>query len=222
MSTIRPVATLLTAAALLLPATAQPLHRPAAPRALAPQSRPYQRSGKFVRHHGRLHVFDTQLIDQQGGKIVLRGLSLGWYSHNINLDEAKEFFQEISQTYGKYPNIIYEAFNKPDYESWDEVKAHSEEVIKVIRANDPNNVILVGCPHWDQDIRRPAANPIKGYKNLMHTVRFYAVTHGKWLRDRTDEAMKNGYRFSSPNRRAWKLPATAPSTTKPGRRTSTG
>ena len=80
MSTIRPVATLLAAAALLLPATAQPLHRPAAPRALAPQSRLYQRSGKFVRHHGRLHVFDTQLIDQQGGKIVLRGLSLGWYS----------------------------------------------------------------------------------------------------------------------------------------------
>ena len=80
MSTIRPVATLLAAAALLLPATAQPLRRPAAPRALAPQSRPYQRSGKFVRHHGRLHVFDTQLVDQHGGKIVLRGLSLGWYS----------------------------------------------------------------------------------------------------------------------------------------------
>ena len=160
-------------------------------------------------------------LTSTGGEDSTAGLSLGWYSHNINLDEAKEFFQEISQTYGKYPNIIYEAFNKPDYESWDEVKAHSEEVIKVIRANDPNNVILVGCPHWDQDIRRPAANLIKGYKNLMHTVHFYAVTHGKWLRDRTDEAMKNGHRFSWP-RRAWKLPATAPSTTKPGRRTSTG
>ena len=64
MSTIRPVATLLAAAALLLQATAQPLRRPAAPRALVPQSRPYQ---KFVRHHGRLHVFDTQLVDQHGG-----------------------------------------------------------------------------------------------------------------------------------------------------------
>ena len=72
------------------------------------------------------------------------------------------------------------------------MKAYSEEVIKVIRANDPDNVILVGCPSWDQDIQLPAANPIKGYKNLMYTVHFYAATHGKWLRDRTDEAMRSG------------------------------
>ncbi|MNX58484.1 Endoglucanase 5A [compost metagenome] len=115
-----------------------------------------------------------------------------WHSHNINLDEAKVFFAEMSKSYGKYPNVIYEIFNEPDNETWEEVKAYSEEVIQVIRENDPDNIILVGCPRWDQDIHLPAADPIMGYDNLMYTMHFYAATHEKWLRDRTDEAIKNG------------------------------
>jgi len=115
-----------------------------------------------------------------------------WHSHNINLNEAKTYFDEISKKYGKYPNVIYEVFNEPDYETWPEVKAYSEEIIKVIRANDPDNIILVGSPKWDQDVNLPAADPIKGYGNLMYTMHFYAATHGKELRDRSDEAIKNG------------------------------
>lgn len=117
---------------------------------------------------------------------------IDWHSHNINLKEAKVFFAEMSKSYGKYPNVIYEIFNEPDYETWEEVKAYSEEVIQVIRENDPDNIILVGCPRWDQDIHLPAADPIIGYDNLMYTMHFYAATHEKWLRDRTDEAIKNG------------------------------
>ena len=117
---------------------------------------------------------------------------IDWHSHNINLKESKAFFAKISKEYAKYPNIIYEVYNEPDYESWQEVKTYSEEIIKVIRANDPNNIILIGSPHWDQDINLPAADPIKGYTNLMYTMHFYAGTHEKWLRDRTDEAIKNG------------------------------
>jgi endoglucanase len=117
---------------------------------------------------------------------------IDWHSHNINLNEAKDFFAEMSRLYGKHINIIYEIFNEPDYETWEEVKAYSEEVIQVIRENDPDNIILVGCPRWDQDIHLPAADPIIGYNNLMYTMHFYAATHEKWLRDRTDEAIKSG------------------------------
>jgi len=117
---------------------------------------------------------------------------IDWHSHNVNLNEAKVFFAEMSKKYAKYPNIIYEVFNEPDNESWWEVKTYAEEIIKVIRENDPNNVILVGCPHWDQDIDLPAADPIKGYNNIMYTMHFYAATHGKELRDRTDAAIKSG------------------------------
>lgn len=115
-----------------------------------------------------------------------------WHSHNINLEEAKAFFAEISKKYSKYPNIIYEIFNEPDYESWAEVKAYSEEVIKVIRENDPKNIILVGSPHWDQDVDLAAADPILGFTNIMYTMHFYAATHGKELRDRTDIAISKG------------------------------
>ncbi len=117
---------------------------------------------------------------------------IDWHSHNINLEEAKVYFDEISKKYAKYPNIIYEVFNEPDYETWPEVKAYTEEIIKVIRANDPNNIILVGSPKWDQDVHLPAADPIKGHTNLMYTMHFYAGTHKKELRDRTDEVIKSG------------------------------
>ncbi|MDP4261214.1 MAG: glycoside hydrolase family 5 protein [Bacteroidota bacterium] len=117
---------------------------------------------------------------------------IDWHSHNIRLNEAKTFFTEMAIRYGKYPNVIYEIFNEPDFETWEEVKSYSEEVIKTIRAIDPDNIILVGDPRWDQDINLPAADPIKGYTNLMYTVHFYAATHKQWLRDRTDEAIKKG------------------------------
>lgn len=117
---------------------------------------------------------------------------IDWHDHNIHLKEAKEFFTMMSKKYAGNPHIIYEVFNEPDYETWAEVKAYSEEVIKVIRTNDPVNIILVGSPKWDQDIHLPAADPIKGFDNLMYTMHFYAGTHKKWLRDRTDEAMQKG------------------------------
>jgi endoglucanase len=117
---------------------------------------------------------------------------IDWHDHNIHLKEAKAFFAEMAALYGKQPNVIYELYNEPDYETWPEVKAYSEELIKTIRAIDPENIILVGCPRWDQDIHLPAADPIKGYSNLMYTVHFYAGTHKQWLRDKTDEAIKSG------------------------------
>ncbi|UUF14385.1 MULTISPECIES: glycoside hydrolase family 5 protein [Flavobacterium] len=117
---------------------------------------------------------------------------IDWHSHNVNLKQAKAFFAEMSQKYSKYPNIIYEIFNEPDYETWWEVKTYAEEVIQVIRENDPNNIILVGSPHWDQDVDLPAEDPILGYNNIMYTMHFYAATHGKELRDRTDQALKRG------------------------------
>lgn len=117
---------------------------------------------------------------------------IDWHSHNINLAEAKKFFEEMARTYGSYPHVIYEIFNEPDYESWNEVKAYSEEIISAIRAIDPDNIILVGTPHWDQDIHLAADNPIKGYSNIMYTVHFYAASHKQWLRERCEYAISKG------------------------------
>lgn len=117
---------------------------------------------------------------------------IDWHSHDIFEDDAVKFFTEMATKYKGVPNVMYELFNEPDYESWEEVKMYSEKVIKAIRAIEPEAIILVGCPHWDQDVHIPAADPIRGQKNLMYTMHFYAATHGAWLRERTDEALKAG------------------------------
>jgi len=211
-----------------------------------------------VKSYGQLKVEGTQLKDEQGNPVVLRGMSFGWHnwwprfytagvvqwlhkdwgctviraamgvepdggyikkpdwskatiksvvdaaikegiyviidwhSHDINLEEAKTFFIEMANTYGKEPHIIYEIFNEPDKESWPAVKEYSIEIAKAIRAIDPDNIILVGSPHWDQDIHLAADDPIIGFSNLMYTVHYYAATHKHWLRDRCDYALKKG------------------------------
>lgn len=117
---------------------------------------------------------------------------IDWHSHNINLEEAKTFFSQMAGEYGSYPNVIYEIFNEPDYESWDSVKIYSEEVINVIRKYDPDNVILVGSPHWDQDIHIVADSPLLLYNNIMYTVHYYAATHKQGLRDRCNYAISKG------------------------------
>jgi endoglucanase len=115
-----------------------------------------------------------------------------WHSHNIRQEEAKQFFTEIATQYGKQPHIIYEIFNEPEQQSWADVKAYSIELIKTIRAIDPDNIILVGSPHWDQDVHLVADDPIQGYNNLMYTLHFYAGTHKQQLRERGDYALKKG------------------------------
>lgn len=117
---------------------------------------------------------------------------IDWHSHDIHSEEAVAFFDAMSKEYAEYPNIIYEVFNEPVHDSWEKVKEYSIEVIKAIRKNDPDNVILVGCPHWDQDIHLVADDPITGFDNLMYTVHFYAASHGKQLRDRSDYAIEKG------------------------------
>lgn len=114
---------------------------------------------------------------------------IDWHSHGIQLEAAKKFFREMAQKYGKYPNVIYEIFNEPVRDPWSKIKEYSVEVIKTIREVDPDNIILVGSPHWDQDINLVADDPITGFDNIMYTLHFYAATHGKDLRDRGDYAL---------------------------------
>ncbi len=119
---------------------------------------------------------------------------IDWHDHHAtaHLQEAKTFFIEMAKTYGTYPNVIYEIYNEPERESWDAVKAYCETIIQAIREVDPDNIILVGSPHWDQDVHIAADNPITGVSNIMYTLHFYAATHKQSLRDRGDYALKKG------------------------------
>lgn len=117
---------------------------------------------------------------------------IDWHSHELNVDAAKAFFGMMAEKYGEYPNVIYEIYNEPIDDTWEEVKAYSIEVITSIRSFDPDNIILVGCPHWGQDIHLVADNPIEDQSNILYTIHFYAGTHTKWLRERGDYALEKG------------------------------
>ena len=212
-----------------------------------------------VKQWGQLQVRGTQLCDQQGNPVVLRGVSLGWHNiwprfynkkvvrtlkndwnatvvraamgvttvednyldnpsfaldcvekvvkaaikediyviidwhaHEMHTKEAKAFFGQMAQKYGKYPHVIYELYNEPVEDSWESLKTYASEIITEIRRYDPDNIILMGCPHWDQDVHVVADSPLRGFSNIMYTLHFYASTHKEYLRDRMEDAVKRG------------------------------
>ena len=112
---------------------------------------------------------------------------------NQHLAEARAFFQEFSQEYKDSAHILYEICNEPNGGvSWARIRQYAEEVIPVIRGNDPDAVILVGTPTWSQDIDQALADPIAKYGNLMYTFHFYAATHRQDLRSRLEKAVDQG------------------------------
>lgn len=117
---------------------------------------------------------------------------IDWHAHDCYPAEAADFFSKMSAKYGKYPNVIYELYNEPVNDSWDTLKSYARRVIAAIRKNDPDNIILMGCPHWDQDIDKVAVSPLTGVTNVMYTLHFYAGTHKDYLRDRLKNAVEGG------------------------------
>ena len=112
---------------------------------------------------------------------------------NTYLQEARSFFDEMSREYKDADNVLYEICNEPNGGvSWQQVKTYAKEIIGVIRANDPDSVIIVGTPNWCQDVDQAAADPLTGYDNLMYTLHFYAATHKEDLRGKMVAAVEAG------------------------------
>ncbi len=106
--------------------------------------------------------------------------------------QAEEFFDEMSKEFADHDNVLYEICNEPNTADWPEIKAYAEDIIPIIRANDPDAIIIVGTPTWSQEVDKPAADPITDYDNIMYTLHFYAATHKEDLRGKMTEAIDDG------------------------------
>ncbi|MEU8413963.1 cellulase family glycosylhydrolase [Amycolatopsis japonica] len=102
---------------------------------------------------------------------------------NENTDLAKTFFAEIAQRHKDKVNIIYDVANEPNGVSWADVKSYAEEVIPVIRAQDPDSVVFLGTHGWStfgisdgRDENDILDNPVNA-TNIMYTFHFYAASH---------------------------------------------
>lgn len=92
---------------------------------------------------------------------------------NVYIDEAMDFFDEISRHYADNPAILYEICNEPNGETgWRDIIEYAEQVIPVIRANSPNAVILVGTPKYCTDFSGPMEEPLD-FDNIMYTMHRY-------------------------------------------------
>lgn len=107
--------------------------------------------------------------------------------------EALSFFSSMSKKYKDCENVIYEICNEPHGVSWTkQIKPYCIEVIKAIRKNDLDSIIICGSNTWSQDIHEVLNSPITGYKNIAYSLHFYANTHTQWLRDRLTSCLDKG------------------------------
>lgn len=91
-------------------------------------------------------------------------------------DLAVAFFLRIAEKYEQHPNLIYEIANEPSGVSWPEICEFATTVIDAIRSNDQENLIVVGTPHWSQNIHEAAQKPLSD-SNLAYALHFYAGSH---------------------------------------------
>eukprot|EP00933_Yihiella_yeosuensis_P080146 TRINITY_DN93559_c0_g1_i1.p1 TRINITY_DN93559_c0_g1~~TRINITY_DN93559_c0_g1_i1.p1 ORF type:complete len:516 (+),score=120.69 TRINITY_DN93559_c0_g1_i1:70-1548(+) len=116
-----------------------------------------------------------------------------WHDHaaNEHSEASEDFFREMAEKYGHYPNVMFETFNEPIDQHWQNtVKPYHESVVQVIREHS-DNIIILGTPTWSQDVDKAAADPVQG-KNLAYTIHFYANTHRQELRDKVKDALDKG------------------------------
>ena len=63
---------------------------------------------------------------------------------------AKEFFTYFATKWGEYPNVMYEIYHEPLCDNGTVVN-YAKQVIPVIRAIDPDNIIIVGSAQWSRE-----------------------------------------------------------------------
>ncbi|MBU1245695.1 MAG: glycoside hydrolase family 5 protein [Nanoarchaeota archaeon] len=110
--------------------------------------------------------------------------------HDVNLNLAKKALKEISGKYQKRSNVIYEIFNepapgdnppafmkiKPLY--WKDWKPIAEDLVEVVRKENPFSLIVVGGTKWAYDLSKVRQNPVNK-ENIVYAVHPYPI-HKDW------------------------------------------
>ncbi|SCG42207.1 cellulase family glycosylhydrolase [Micromonospora humi] len=111
-----------------------------------------------------------------------------------NLERAKTFFANVAARNAAKKNVIYEITNEPNGVSWSTIRSYAEQVIPVIRAADPDAVVIVGTRGWSSlgvseggNSDEIVNNPVRA-ENIMYTFHFYAASHKDNYRNEVQRA----------------------------------
>lgn len=144
------------------------------------------------------YLSDPATAKQQVETIIANAEELGvyvivdWHDHHAVDHQAQSiaFFREMAAAHASSPNILWETFNEPEQVDWSRnLKPYHQAVVSAIRENDPDNVVILGTPLWDQSVDRAAYDPLTGDANLMYSLHFYTCTHGPTSRATANRAL---------------------------------
>lgn len=109
----------------------------------------------------------------------------------LHQEDASTFFDYFATKYQNYPNLIFELCNEPNggKVSWDEsIKPYADTLLKVIRKNSPNTLVIVGTPKWCQSPLSVVRNRIDD-PQVVYAFHFYANSHKDPLRETLENAI---------------------------------
>lgn len=124
---------------------------------------------------------------------------IDWHIHQENpwdyQNEAKAFFKKYAAKYKNNSHVIFEICNEPVGVSWyngsgRDLYSYAKSIVKVIRGQKNNNLIICGTNTWSQDVDEVARKPLKadGFKNILYTFHFYSGSHYQDLMNKVKTA----------------------------------
>ena len=117
-----------------------------------------------------------------------------WHTHQIHRqDLAEAFFDHVASTWGHHPNVLYETFNEPNHHDWTtELRPYHTALIERIRSHDPDNLIIVGTPEFDQRPDRALPAPVDD-PHVAYALHFYACSHQQAVRAHGQAVLDAGH-----------------------------
>lgn len=132
----------------------------------------------------------TTLLEEKIQMVIDRGLYVIIDWHQLSpgnpledIDNAKVYLTHMAEKFGHLPNVIYEICNEPNNCNWVDVKTYAEEMIPLLRAIDPDGVIIVGTHAWgslglsDSKSEQEIINNPVNAENIIYSFHFYADSH---------------------------------------------
>ncbi|MFD2599431.1 glycoside hydrolase family 5 protein [Sphingobacterium corticis] len=149
----------------------------------------------------------TQMVDNLVEKCYEMGIYalIDWHmlhpgDPNANTELAKVFFEHVSKKHADKGNVLYEICNEPNDKegvvTWAMIKNYANQIIPIVRNNDPKSIIIVGTPENASRPDMAIGNPLT-QANVMYTMHFYAAdtwqsNHQQRRRDYVSKAIAAG------------------------------
>lgn len=149
----------------------------------------------------------TEIVDGMVDQVNERGMYaiIDWHQLDpgdpmYNVEHAKVYFEHMSKTHAGKP-VFYEICNEPNRQGmdfdpeWSDIAEYANIIIPIIRANDPDSVIIVGTPVWGLYPSAVIGAELP-YENILYSMHFYAASHTEehdtWPQDNLRESIAAG------------------------------